>query len=81
MRKFALHFTLIFSSLALRCYACTFVAGQQTDTVCIDAPEDVGGQNIVNCDKEYCTILRQELQDPAGKVNSFSRSCEDKPLV
>ncbi|XP_055688186.1 uncharacterized protein LOC129792839 [Lutzomyia longipalpis] len=65
---------------ALRCYACTYVAGQQTDTVCIDKPEEVSGQNIVTCDKRYCTIMRQELQDPAGRVLTFSRSCEDEPL-
>lgn len=66
---------------ALRCYACTYVASQQSDTTCIDNPEEVTGQNIVNCDKKYCTILRQELLDPAGKVESFQRSCEDSPLV
>nr|ABV44732.1 15.9 kDa midgut protein [Phlebotomus papatasi] len=65
---------------ALRCYACTYVASQQSDTTCIDNPEEITGQNIVNCDKKYCTILRQELLDPAGKVESFQRSCEDSPL-
>ncbi|XP_059614004.1 uncharacterized protein LOC132260096 [Phlebotomus argentipes] len=64
---------------ALRCYACTYVSGQQSDTVCIDDPEKVEGQRIVTCDKKYCTIMRQELKDPAGKVNSFVRDCVESP--
>uniref|UniRef100_A0A336L096 CSON013994 protein n=1 Tax=Culicoides sonorensis TaxID=179676 RepID=A0A336L096_CULSO len=33
----------------------------------------------MNCPKKYCTIMRQELLDPAGKVNTFTRGCEDEP--
>lgn len=65
--------------LALRCFACTYTTS--ADQLCIDDPISVQGQSIVPCDKKYCTILRQESVNPAGKVVSFARQCEERPDV
>lgn len=35
----------------------------------------------MTCSKKYCTIQRQELQTPAGKVQSFQRDCQEVPAV
>lgn len=51
------------------------------DDSCVDDVESLGKAGIMNCAKKYCTIFRQELLDPAGKVNSFSRGCDDEPTV
>lgn len=64
--------------LALKCYICTTNANS-LDTKCID-DQDLSNPSM-NCPKKYCIIYRQELLDPPGKVNSFSRSCEDEPTV
>ncbi|KAG5667851.1 hypothetical protein PVAND_015820 [Polypedilum vanderplanki] len=65
---------------ALRCYSCS-ITSQNTDMKCLHDPVSVEGQSVVNCNKKYCTILRQELQDPAGKINTFVRGCEEKPIL
>lgn len=53
-------------SKALRCFSCS-VTSQTSDTKCLTDPISVEGQSVVNCNKKYCTILRQEL-----KVTGFT---------
>ncbi|CAG9811104.1 unnamed protein product [Chironomus riparius] len=65
---------------ALRCYSCSITAAN-TDMKCLNDPVSVEGQSVVNCNKKYCTILRQELMDPPGKINTFVRGCEEKPIL
>lgn len=65
---------------ALKCYTCTKTPNSGDDA-CVDDVESLGKAVITNCAKKYCTIFRQELLDPAGKVNSFTRGCEDEPIV
>jgi hypothetical protein len=48
---------------------------------CLNDPISVEGQSVVNCNKKYCTILRQELKDPPGKINTFVRGCEEIPTL
>lgn len=64
---------------ALRCFTCGYTNAD--DHLCIDDPISVQGQSIVTCSKKYCTIQRQELQTPAGKVQSFVRDCQEVPPV
>ncbi|KAJ6641463.1 hypothetical protein Bhyg_06402 [Pseudolycoriella hygida] len=64
-------------SQALRCYTCSYVP-TTGNRACIENPDKVGGQKFTNCNKKFCTILRQELVNPPGFVNSFLRGCEDK---
>lgn len=64
---------------ALRCFTCGYTNAD--DHLCIDDPISVQGQSIVTCSKKYCTIQRQELQTPAGKVQSFLRDCQEVPPV
>ncbi|XP_050075620.1 uncharacterized protein LOC126563053 [Anopheles maculipalpis] len=64
---------------ALRCYACglTQTSG---DVRCVTEPQSVEGQSVVTCSRKYCTITRQELVDPPGKLVTFLRGCEESPL-
>uniref|UniRef100_A0A6E8VT55 UPAR/Ly6 domain-containing protein n=1 Tax=Anopheles coluzzii TaxID=1518534 RepID=A0A6E8VT55_ANOCL len=64
---------------ALRCYACglTQTSG---DVRCVSEPQSVEGQSVVTCSRKYCTITRQELVDPPGKLVTFLRGCEENPL-
>lgn len=64
---------------ALRCFSCS-VTANSGDKSCISDPSSVEGQSVVNCNRKYCTIQRQELLDPPGKLNTFLRSCEESPL-
>lgn len=64
---------------ALRCFSCS-VTANSGDKNCISDPSSVEGQSVVNCNRKYCTIQRQELLDPPGKLNTFLRSCEESPL-
>lgn len=64
---------------ALRCFSCS-VTASSGDKNCISDPSSVEGQSVVNCNRKYCTIQRQELIDPPGKLNTFLRSCEESPL-
>lgn len=66
--------------IALKCYICTKTANSG-DEACVDDVESLGKSAQQNCPKKHCTIFRQELLDPAGKVNSFARGCEDEPTV
>lgn len=66
--------------IALRCYSCSITLSSG-DKNCVDNPAEVQGRPIVSCTRKYCTIFRQEMLDPAGKVNSFVRGCEDEPIV
>ncbi|CAH1367152.1 unnamed protein product [Tenebrio molitor] len=61
---------------SLECYACS-VGEQDVDRTCVDSPEQIG---TVNCNKKYCTTIRQEYLDPKDKVASMFRGCEDEPL-
>ncbi|XP_037050988.1 uncharacterized protein LOC119084946 [Bradysia coprophila] len=65
-------------SQALRCYTCSYVPTTGS-RACIENPDKVEGQKFTNCNKKFCTILRQELVTPSGFVNSFLRGCEDTP--
>ncbi|XP_064106050.1 uncharacterized protein LOC135215390 [Macrobrachium nipponense] len=61
---------------SIRCYTCVSTNGDMT---CVDDPDNVPvGSPITNCDKDCCTILRQEYIESPGSVRSFSRSCQDK---
>ncbi|XP_058838191.1 uncharacterized protein LOC131693931 [Topomyia yanbarensis] len=63
----------------LRCYSCSLTA-TSGDKRCISDPAAVEGQSIVTCKYKYCTIQRQELLDPPGKLNTFLRGCNENPL-
>ncbi|XP_058458461.1 uncharacterized protein LOC131435020 [Malaya genurostris] len=63
----------------LRCYSCSLTA-TSGDKRCITDPAAVEGQSIVTCKYKYCTIQRQELLDPPGKLNTFLRGCDENPL-
>lgn len=63
----------------LRCYSCS-VTANSGDKKCISDPSSVEGQSVVNCNRKYCTIQRQELLDPPDKINTFLRGCEEDPL-
>lgn len=58
------------SFLALRCYSCS-VTASTTGFKCLLDPMSVEGQSVVNCNKKYCTILRQELMVRANYVKLF----------
>lgn len=64
---------------ALRCYSCS-VTANSGDKRCISDPSAVEGQSVVNCNRKYCTIQRQEMLDPPDKINTFLRGCEEDPL-
>ncbi|XP_035792947.1 uncharacterized protein LOC118467053 [Anopheles albimanus] len=64
---------------ALRCYACGLTQSSG-DPRCVTEPGSVEGQSVVTCSRKYCTITRQELVDPPGKLVTFVRSCEESPL-
>lgn len=72
------YWTKFLKSAALRCYACSYTS--TADHLCLNDPISVTG-GIVNCNKKYCTIFRQELQTPSGRVNSFLRDCQEEPVV
>lgn len=63
----------------LRCYSCS-VTANSGDKKCISDPSSVEGQSVVNCNRKYCTIQRQEMMDPPDKINTFLRGCEEDPL-
>ncbi|CAD7078020.1 unnamed protein product [Hermetia illucens] len=80
LTRFYIFLTIILTySNALRCYTCTYT-DTSSDRSCITNPDAVIGQKFTSCSKKYCVIFRQELQKPAGVVNTFLRGCEDKPL-
>jgi hypothetical protein len=56
------------SHKALRCYSCSTTA-QSSDTKCLNDPISAEGQSVVNCNKKYCTILRQELKVSTTREN------------
>lgn len=58
---FNLIFFLFFFWEALRCYSCS-ITSHSSDTMCLSDPVNVVGQSVVNCNRKYCTILRQELK-------------------
>ncbi|XP_053607652.1 uncharacterized protein LOC128673673 [Plodia interpunctella] len=60
---------------SFRCYACSFNS-MDTDQSCLTITNTT---HHVECPYTYCTILRQELNDPPGVVASFVRGCEDDP--
>ncbi|XP_050346404.1 uncharacterized protein LOC126770846 [Nymphalis io] len=60
---------------SLRCYACGF-SSVDTNRACLTITNST---NRVECTMQYCTIMRQELRDPAGQIASFIRGCEDSP--
>ncbi|XP_058123611.1 uncharacterized protein LOC131294796 [Anopheles ziemanni] len=64
---------------ALRCYACGLTQSSG-DPRCVTEPGSVEGQSVVTCSRKYCTITRQELVDPPGKLVTFLRGCEENPL-
>uniref|UniRef100_A0A182INH6 Uncharacterized protein n=1 Tax=Anopheles atroparvus TaxID=41427 RepID=A0A182INH6_ANOAO len=64
---------------ALRCYACGLTQSSG-DPRCVTEPQSVEGQSVVTCSRKYCTITRQELVDPPGKLVTFLRGCEENPL-
>ncbi|XP_050096342.1 uncharacterized protein LOC126578111 [Anopheles aquasalis] len=64
---------------ALRCYACGLTQSSG-DPRCVTEPGSVEGQSVVTCSRKYCTITRQELVDPPGKLVTFVRGCEESPL-
>lgn len=72
-------YNYLFPATALRCFTCSYTNAD--DHLCIDDPISVQGQWQVNCSKKYCTIQRQELQNPSGKVESFMRDCQEVPIV
>ncbi|XP_055623646.1 uncharacterized protein LOC129767056 [Toxorhynchites rutilus septentrionalis] len=63
----------------LRCFTCS-VTANSGDKNCINDPANLEGQSVVNCNRKYCTIQRQELLDPPEKLNTFLRGCEEAPL-
>ncbi|XP_055838707.1 uncharacterized protein LOC129906808 [Episyrphus balteatus] len=76
-------FFLVISSIfnqvyCLRCYTCSYV-DPSPDKSCISSSE-TEGQRTTLCSKKYCTIQRQETLNPPGKIVSFIRDCQDKPL-
>uniref|UniRef100_A0A182NHE7 Uncharacterized protein n=1 Tax=Anopheles dirus TaxID=7168 RepID=A0A182NHE7_9DIPT len=64
---------------ALRCYACGLTQNSG-DPRCVSEPGSVEGQSVVTCSRKYCTITRQELVDPPGKLVTFLRDCQESPL-
>lgn len=52
--------TVYIQNIALRCYTCSYVPTTGS-RACIENPDKVGGQKFTNCNKKFCTILRQEL--------------------
>lgn len=46
---------------ALRCYSCS-ITSQSSDMKCLNDPSNLDGPSIVNCNRKYCTIFRQELK-------------------
>ncbi|XP_037946552.1 uncharacterized protein LOC119678655 [Teleopsis dalmanni] len=63
---------------SLLCYTCSYtetLSGAEKGCIL-----DVAGVRQTNCTKKYCTILRQESVGSGGKIISFLRGCEDKPL-
>ncbi|XP_056631136.1 uncharacterized protein LOC130441459 [Diorhabda sublineata] len=61
----------------LKCYVCSQTE-DDSDTHCLDSP---GSQDsdILECDKKYCYVVRQDYKDPRGKLASILRTCLDKP--
>ncbi|XP_026317801.1 uncharacterized protein LOC113228661 [Hyposmocoma kahamanoa] len=63
------------SNATLRCYACSF-SSSETDQSCLTINDRT---RSVDCPFRYCTIIRQEFLDPAGRISSFMRGCDDHP--
>ncbi|RZB40811.1 hypothetical protein BDFB_003039 [Asbolus verrucosus] len=64
------------AAVALWCYTCS-VGEEDVDTACIYHPEQV---TKTDCNKKYCTIVRQEYKNPPEKIASMFRGCQDYPL-
>ncbi|XP_055380162.1 uncharacterized protein LOC129611196 [Condylostylus longicornis] len=64
---------------ALKCYTCNYNYGIDSEE-CLNDPASVVGRPVTNCNKKFCTIIRQEAKNPKGHIKSLSRQCADKPL-
>ncbi|XP_067004557.1 uncharacterized protein [Anabrus simplex] len=58
------------------CYSCEYHAGETHKECMLDPESVVTSAPTVNCDKKYCTVIRQEHAS-TGTVNTFSRGCSD----
>ncbi|XP_028137804.1 uncharacterized protein LOC114332244 [Diabrotica virgifera virgifera] len=65
------------STAFLKCYACS-TTEDDADTHCLDNPGSKD-TDILECDKKYCYVVRQDYKDPRGKLQSITRTCLDKP--
>ncbi|CAG0903606.1 unnamed protein product [Darwinula stevensoni] len=79
---YRLHILFLLAALAWRadgqkrCYTCT-TSNPPPGDPCVEDPANV--ENGINpCDKNYCTIFRQELTEKPGIIRSFSRGCVDR---
>ncbi|KDR24118.1 PE-PGRS family protein PE_PGRS30-like isoform X2 [Zootermopsis nevadensis] len=60
---------------SFQCYSC-IMDGAATDRSCMKNQGGVATSSpVVNCQQKYCTIIRQEYQDPAGQIYTFYRGC------
>ncbi|CAM1301891.1 Uncharacterised protein g3099 [Pycnogonum litorale] len=56
------------------CFSCV---GSGNNSTCQRDPRQVKtGSPIIICHRKYCTIVRQELAQIPGKVQSFRRGCD-----
>lgn len=53
--------SFLHNSSALECYTCS-IGEQDTDTTCVDDPVKLGTAGKTNCNKKYCTTIRQEYK-------------------
>jgi hypothetical protein len=70
--------TLCGIGFSLECYTCSVAeTDPDFDKTCIDHPEEL---LATDCNKNYCTIIRQEYKDEENIVASMYRGCEDYPM-
>ncbi|KAH8254153.1 hypothetical protein KR032_008711, partial [Drosophila birchii] len=62
---------------ALDCYVCSYLESYK-DTSCVDNPSAL---KVLNCSLKYCVTVRQERRRNSSKVRTFSRGCEDVPVM
>ncbi|KAH8301577.1 hypothetical protein KR059_006147, partial [Drosophila kikkawai] len=62
---------------ALDCYVCSYLESYN-DTSCVDNPRAL---KVLNCSMNYCETVRIELRRNPSKVVSFSRGCQDVPVM